>query len=303
VPASDDPDVAASLATYGTSAAELWSQWASLTAVPALAWSDTLATSAQGYSQLMIDADLQAHTLGGGFQSYITSNGYAGSATLLPIVGQNLYATAASTAHAHASFLIDWGAGPGGIQSGALHRELALNPYMKEFGVGVITSGIPGTNVNVMGPQVVSEHFGHMVRIIGSNQFVVDPILTGVVFEDTILSDVFYTPGEGLDGLSVSVYDDLSNTLLFSGLTNTAGGFNIPLSGVAAGNVLRVEVPGFDSEIVTIQSQVVNYSDGNNGTVPVLVYDNAYARFVSVPEPSTIMLLLCAGVLCRRRRK
>jgi hypothetical protein len=144
-PMSDDADVNGSLGLHGTSAAELWSQWSAISAAPAVAWSDSLAASAMAYSGLMASMDSQSHTLDGlDLGTRFTNYGY--SADYLDL-GQNLYAGAASTRHALSAFLIDWGdddgdAGNGygtGLQAGATHRNLALDPVMKEFGLGLET--------------------------------------------------------------------------------------------------------------------------------------------------------------------
>jgi hypothetical protein len=156
-----------------------------------------------------------------------------------------------------------------------------------------------------VGPQIVSEHYGNTVRLVSGN-YVSDAILTGVVFQDSILGDAFYTPGEGLGGLAVQVYDDTLNALLYTGSTNSAGGFNIPLLGAEGGDRLRVEVPatGLPGSVLTLSSRVLNYGDGSGGSVPVIFQDNAYASFMMVPEPSGVALLAGAlgSMLLRRRR-
>jgi uncharacterized protein YkwD len=305
IPASNDPSTAGSLALFGTSAAALTSQWAGLTAAPALAWSDSLAASALGYSQLMVSLDSQSHTLDGlSLDDRILNSGYSTAALDL---GENLYAGAGSTAHAHAAFLIDWGLDGGsgtGIQPGATHRALALDPAMKEFGIGIVDS-IPLANMSAVGPYVVTEHFANTVRLVGGN-YIMDSILTGVVFDDQILADNFYTPGEGLSGYIINVYDHNLNSLLYSGTTNAAGGYNISLLGSDAGDVLRVELAGsgMAGEVFTVQSRVIDYATSGGGTTPVILYDNAYASFALIPEPSSALLALLGGVgLMRRSRR
>jgi uncharacterized protein YkwD len=303
-PASDDPSTVGSLALFGTSAAALTSQWASVTAAPALAWSDFLATSAQGYSQLMVTMDSQSHTLDGlSVADRILNQGYSPNAVDL---GENLYAGAGSPQHAHNAFLIDWGSDGGtgtGIQIGATHRALAMDPAMKEFGIGIVDN-IPLTNNSAVGPYVITEHFANSVRVVAGS-YVMDAILTGVVFDDTALGDLFYTPGEGLAGQTIHVYDDAQNSLLYTGTTNGAGGYNIPLIGSDAGDQLRVELvgSGLPGQVFTVQSRVINYATSGGGSTPVILYDNAYASFMPVPEPSSALLVLLACGLWGRRRR
>lgn len=306
-PASNDSDIATALNFFGVNAADLAAQWSTLTAAPPLAWSNALATSATAYSQLMVNMDQQAHNLGGQTLDQNATN--AGYGNYLDLA-DNLYAAARSVDYAHAGFLIDWGdsdSNPGngfgnGIQAGASHREVMFDPAFKEIGIGIVKTGIPAGNVNATGPYVVTQHLGNQFRQVGQD-FVSDAILTGVVFADNVLVNHFYTPGEGLGGVAVRVFDDATNTLLFAGATNDAGGYNIDLQGVTDGEVLRIEVPGFgvDRQYVTVTSHTTDPSVYGD---PVTFYDNLYAGFVVAPEPGGAALLLLSGLIfgCRRRR-
>ena len=312
-PSSSDPDIAAALAYYGTSASALASQWATLTAAPALAWNETLRGSAVSYSQLMVTEDEQSHLLGTSVtdvptavRDRILNGGY--SSQYLDL-GETLFAAATSVWEGHTGFLIDWGdddldSGNGfgtGIQTPALHREVSFSRVLKQIGIGLVTSGIPVGNVNATGPVVVTQHFGNTYRYSGGSYYS-DAILTGVVFDDQVLADNFYTPGEGIVGAPIEVYDDATSLLLYSGVTNSAGGYNIDLTGVEAGDVLRVVAPGSG-----LAPQVLTLSGFTTPTeeygAPVIFTDNAYASFQLAPEPGSIMLLGAFSMFCLGRRR
>lgn len=309
-PKSDNTDVINALNFFNVSASALASQWATLTAAPAVAWNGSLGDSSQAYSALMVAMDQQSHTLDGytelELNLRVEDSGY--TADYLD-VGENLYASSKSVAYGHAAFLIDWGdddgnAGNGfgtGIQNPAGHRIITFDPSFKEIGIGIVTS-IPGTNTTAIGPLVATQHFASHYRQIGAT-FVSDAILTGVVYSDTLLSDDFYTPGEGMAGNLIEVYDNVTNALLYSGLTNSAGGFNIEMQGAVTGDVLRISAPGtgLADQLVTLTGHTV---DASVYGAPVTFYDNPYARFQLVPEPGSL-LLLAAGFcgLSSRRRK
>ena len=305
-PASDNPDVAAALAFFGTSASALATQWASLSAAPALAWSDALRTSAVNYSGLMVSHDQQSHTLDGlSLDQRILNGGYG--ANYLDL-GENLYASAKSAFHGHAGFMIDWGDsdtnganGYGtGIQNPASHRQLLFDKYFKQVGIGTITSGIPTTNLVANGPVVVTQHLGSLFRVSGTT-YISDAILTGVVYTDDVLANNFYTPGEGLSGETIQVYNNATNALLYSGTTNSVGGYNISLPGVTSGQVLRISASGLGlaDQLVTISGftePAATYG------APVTFYNNVYAAFAVVPEPSSVLLIGGAFATFYRRR-
>ncbi|MDB6116583.1 MAG: hypothetical protein JWO08_364 [Verrucomicrobiaceae bacterium] len=307
-PASNNSDIAQALDFFGVSASDLAAQWSTLTAAPPLAWSNALANSAQSYSQLMVSSDQQSHTLDGlSYDQRVAAGGY--SLNYLD-VGENLYANSKSVAYAHAGFLIDWGdsdSNPNngfgnGIQGDLGHRLNLYEAAFKEIGLGIVRTGIPGGNVNAIGPDVITQHLANQFREV-NGELVVDAILTGVVYADAILANHFYTPGEGLGGVAVRVFDDVTNDLLFATATNSAGGFNIDLLGVTDGQQLRIEVPGFgvDRQYFTVNSYTTDplvYGE------EVKFFDNLYAGFVVAPEPSGAAMLLLAGLIlrCRRRR-
>jgi len=305
-PKSDDPSIANALNYFGTSAADLAAQFASLTAAPPLAWNSALNASASSYSDLMVTNDQQSHTLDGlSLQQRLQNGGY--SSNWLE-AGENLFATTQTIIHGHAGFVIDWGDGNGGtagfgngIQNPAGHREVLLNAAYKEVGVGFQDMAIPDSNVNATGPMVVTQHFASHYRFDGVNYFA-DAILTGSVYQDTISADHFYTPGEGLAGEAINVYNDSNGILVASGLSNSAGGFNIPLTGLTDGVTYRVEAPdtGLSAQTFTLTAHSENYG------APVTFYDNVYSSFMMVPEPGSLLLSLSAACFLlsthRRRR-
>ncbi len=312
-PASDDPSVVAALQYYNTSASLLATQWGMLTASPALAWNGTLGNTATTYSNVMVAFDLQQHDLDGeSLETRILNGGY--TANYLEL-GESLFATAQSAFHGHAAFAIDWGDDDGneangfgtGIQSPASHRDDLMLPYFKEIGIGFQTDPLLG-NVKVTGPLVTTQHFATQFRVVGVS-YVADAFLTGSVYTDSVLSDNFYTPGEGVAGTLINIYDD-TNTLVKSGTTNSAGGYNILLDGLATGELYRVEAPatGQSPQTFSLATRTVFYGAQNPGDpdVPVTYFDNVYASFVAVPEPGSGLLTLLAGLsVCatRRRRK
>ena len=308
-PPSDDPFVAAALQYYNTSASVLASQWGTLVAAPALAWNSALNASAVQYSNVMVAYDQQAHNLDGvALEDRVEGAGYG--ANFLDL-GETLFATTESPFHGHAAFAIDWGdddtnSGNGfgtGIQNPPYHRVFLMDPLFKEIGIGYQTASLAG-KVNVTGPLVVTQHFGNHYRYTGS-EYVSDAFLTGSVYQDTLSGDHFYTPGEGLGGLGVNVYNHATNALLKTGTTNSVGGYNILLDGLTPGTVYRVEVPGtgLAGQTFSLFSRVQMYDDGGGGQVPVTFFDNAYASFEVVPEPGSIVLLGVGGLVVIRRRR
>ncbi|MCP5558222.1 MAG: PEP-CTERM sorting domain-containing protein [Verrucomicrobiaceae bacterium] len=300
---SDDPDVQAALDYFGTSAADLQAQWNTLSSAPALAWNSHLNESATSYSNLMVTSDAQEHDLDGGdIVSRINTAGY----TQYLDAGEALFSTAKSIDHGHAGFAIDWGDGNGagagfgnGIQDPAGHRENMMFPFFKEVGIGFQSIAIPGSNNIANGPYVVTQHYASSYRYTGSN-YVSDAILTGTVFNDALLADDFYTPGEGIAGIAVDVYHVASNTLVASGFTNSVGGYNISLAGLIADEEYRVTAPatGDADQFFSLSSHPEIY-----GVTSVEIFDNQYARFQTVPEPAGPLLVLTSGLLLLNRRK
>lgn len=301
-PKSDDPGIAYALNFFGTSATDLVTQFSSLVAAPPVAWNSALNVSATTYSNLMASNDQQTHTLDGlALDQRIKNGGY--SANWLE-VGENLFASTQTITHGHGGFVIDWGDGNGaspgfgnGIQSPAGHRDVLVDSAFKEIGIGFQSIVIPGTNVAAIGPYVVTQHFATQFRFDGASYFS-DAILTGSVYQDTIAADAFYTPGEGLAGVAVNVYNDTTGILVASGFSNSAGGFNVSLAGLTDGVVYRVEAPdtSLAAQTFTLNAHTENYG------APVIFYDNVYSSFMMVPEPGGLLLCLAAGMLMLRTR-
>lgn len=304
-PKSDDAFIAAALNFYGTDAATLSAQWSTLTAAPPVAWSSALSQSSITYSNVMVNQDQQEHNLDGqSLSQRILAGGY--SPDWLEF-GEGLFATTQSATHGHAGFAIDWGDGNGaaagygtGIQDPALHRITLMDNAFKEVGIGFQSIAIPGSNTEATGPLVVTQHFGSSYRMVSGTP-VSDAFLTGVIFSDNLLADAFYTPGEGWAGVVIRIFDDLTNTLLASGVSNAAGGFNVLLTGLTSGVTYRAEAvgTGLAAQTFTLNERTENYG------VPVTIYENSYASFMAVPEPGSAIFLFIAALhrFTRRNRR
>lgn len=204
-----DAQVQSALSYFGVSGSTLVSQWASLTPAAPLAWAEGLMNSARTHNQAMIAADTQSHQLPGeaDLGTRATNGGYSNWNAL----GENIYAYSNTVLYGHAGFAIDWGFGPGGIQSPAGHRVNIMNPSFREVGMSVIAENNSATSV---GPLVITQDFGN--RFSFGNAY-----LLGVVFADGN-SNNSYNAGEGLGGVTVTIAGAAGT---FTTTTMSAGGY------------------------------------------------------------------------------
>jgi uncharacterized protein YkwD len=175
---------------FGVSGSALQAQFAALVPAQPLAFSTTLADAARSHNAAMITADSQSHQVAGeaDLGTRISAQGYNYTRA-----GENVYAYSEDALYSHAGLMIDWGTGPNGVQSPPGHRLNIMDGSFREVGIGVTAEGNPATNV---GPLLVTQDFGTR----GS----AGAMLLGVAYNDTDRNG-FYTPGEGLGSLSVTV--------------------------------------------------------------------------------------------------
>jgi serralysin len=191
--------------------------------------------AARDHSQWMIDTDTFSHTGGGGsnpgdrmedagyvftgswtWGENIAWNGTTGSLDVL-----------ARTRQAHEDLFIDED------YPGRGHRVNIMSNNFREIGAGVVTGNMNGYNA-----VMATQDFGRS----GSSIF-----LTGVVYNDTTLADDFYTPGEGLGGVTVTAVRT-SDNVTFNTSTWTSGGYSLA---VPAGTyTLTASGPGTGGALV-----------------------------------------------------
>lgn len=221
--ASTDPDVLNAVSYFGVNKTMMASQFAALTqTTQPLAMNSRLLATARIHSQDMLDNVFQGHVSsssppapnlpGDSMGTRITRQGYVYST-----VAENVYAYADNPWHAHAGFNIDWGNGPGGMQSPAGHRLAIHNGTFREIGIGAL-EGSKTNGSTTVGPLVVTQNFG---TGSGGGQ----PLITGVAFLDAD-GDRFYDAGEGLADVRV----DVTGSSWFA-QTSTHGAYAIPVSG------------------------------------------------------------------------
>ena len=211
---SDDPDVDAAIDYFNVNGNVLASDWALLTPAAPLAWSLPLHDAALDHSKAMIAADLQSHHLPGepSLSNRVQNAGY----TQFGYIGENVFAFAESVYYGHAGFAIDWGNDKYGLQDPAGHRNNIMNADFEEIGIGIVAENDSRTDV---GPLVITQDFGWRYGTA-------DAWLLGVVFDDAN-ADAFYTPGEGLAGVTVAV--DSGHGIVTT-TSMTAGGYQIAVA-------------------------------------------------------------------------
>ncbi len=235
--ATGQSNINGAISAFGVSEALALSQVQGLEPLAPMAWNVSLGNSAKAYSNLMISEDQQSHFLDGlGLIQRLGAGGY--NFELGGGAAENLYAFTQDVLHGHAGFYIDWGIGPGGIQSPPGHRNTILSPFYTSVGIGYVPVP-PGQNI---GPNAVTQHFG----ISGANPA---PFLTGVAIDD-LDNDDFYDIGEGLGGVTVTA---TGSNGTFSTTTWSSGGYTLDVEpgnytvtfsggGIGADKVFTVQV-------------------------------------------------------------
>lgn len=219
---TQDEDVLRALEFFNVDVDLVRSQFHSITAAPPVSIHPALITAARRHSADMLEHAFQGHVGADGStsQSRVNDTGYLWTA-----LGENVYASAYSVWYGHAGFNIDWGPGPGGIQTPPGHRITIHNRIFREVGVGVIH----GTNTGV-GPQLVTQVF--------ATRQGQTPLVTGVAYYD-FNTNSFYDLGEGIGGITVRV----SGTLTYA-VTARSGGYSVPVNGNGSYTV-TFQLPGF----------------------------------------------------------
>lgn len=206
-------EITAALRYFNVDLALFKSQIAGLAAVNPLAWNNALGQVARTHSAGMIAADSQTHFLPGE-ASLATRASLAGYQNMSRY-GENIFAYTEDPVQGQAGFFIDWGIGPGGMQSPAGHRNNILNAGMTEVGIGAIADSSSATQV---GPWVVTQDFASRTDYAAQ--------LVGVVIDDAD-ADAFYDAGEGQGGITVTAVGTMGR---FTTTTWAAGGYQMVLA-------------------------------------------------------------------------
>jgi hypothetical protein len=227
--ASPDPIVVAAYTFYSVDLDMMTSQFASLQPAPPLSINGELLAAARLHSQDMFANAFQSHN-GSDGSSFITranAQGYGGSE-----IGENVFAYATSVEEGHAAFEVDWGgdASTGGMQDPPGHRLNIHTTDFTDIGVALVL-GINGS----VGPQVVTEDFGHLD---GGPSFI-----TGVVYYD-LNGNGAYDAGEGVPGVTVR-----ADSSTYYAVTAHSGGYSVPVP--ADGSyVVTFSVPNIGDNVV-----------------------------------------------------
>ncbi len=249
--ASSDPEVAAAVAYFGVDGPAFAQALASLAPAQPVASSEVLLATARAHDAGMIGAGLQAHQVPGeaDFGTRLSDAGYRYTSA-----GENIYAYATGALDAHAGFMIDWGAGPDGMQNPAGHRTNILDPDYREVGVGIVADGVSGSPV---GPDAVTEDFG--------TRGPAGAIVLGVAYDDTD-GDGFYSIGEGRGGLAVAVAGSETVSSASGGYalqTSATGLETVTLSGadLAAPVTVRTDLEdGLNAKLDIVDGHILHTS-------------------------------------------
>ncbi len=276
-----DPSTQRAIDFFDVDRTTLLNQWSQLESAAPLAWNENLIDAATTHNELMRSADSQSHQVPGeaGLGDRIRAAGYQ-----LTRATENVYAFAANHIHGHAGFVVDWGDGPGGIQSPAGHRNNILDDQVTEVGISVISDNNAATSV---GPNLITQDFG--------NRRDYTPQILGVVYEDGN-SNGIYDPGEGFGQLDITIVSRTGET--YTTQTLSAGGYQLEvprgiyevrLEGFPVAGTMVVGNVEMEGENVKVDFQLgttgniapfavadaANAIEGSSTTINVLVNDVA----------------------------
>jgi uncharacterized protein YkwD len=181
-----------------------------------LAINPFLTDAARDHSRWMINNDVFSHTGAGGSDPG-DRMGDAGYVFTPPWTwGENLAyrsfggssPTASITAQLHEDLFVDSG------YPGRGHRVNILSNDFREIGPGIVSGDFDGFNVGMLTTDFAAT---------GSDVF-----FTGVAYDDSVNDNDFYTPGEGLVGITIQAVRT-SDAAVFATTTWSSGGYSLKL--------------------------------------------------------------------------
>ncbi len=251
-----DPDVLSAYNSFGVDLDLMESQFAAIAPAAPLAMNAQLTAAARLHSEDMFTNEFQQHIGSDGSSpgQRVTAQGYSWIT-----VGENIFAYAEGVFYGHAGFEVDWGPGPGGMQTPPGHRTSIHSADFREVGVGVVI----GSNGSV-GPQLVTEDF--------ATRQSATPLVSGVVYYD-LNGNSFYDLGEGIGGVNVDVEPGT-----FYAVTANSGGYAVPVLGNGTYTVT------FTAAGLATEQQFITVTGAKNVKVDYLpVYS---PPMISGPDPA-----------------
>ncbi len=251
---SRDPIFQLELDFFDVDGNMLRNEMAALTPVPPVAWNAEVTEFTRSHNAKMISSNppQQFHSLTAERRQALLNAGVnLRSVTGETVTAENVFGLSKSTVHLYASYIVDWGVGPGGMQTTRSHRAAYMNDDVDQMG-HVITS-FSGAN---FGPLVNTQVFVNIQ----------DPpvMVVGAVFEDKNDSG-WYEAGEGIQRPTIQFVGAAGT---FSTTAYTAGGYQIELP---AGTYTATATGGGMAHPVVVSNIVV----GGANVWKNLIYDPA----------------------------
>jgi hypothetical protein len=267
---TSEPDVADGRSFFNVNLVMLQNQFDALAPAPPAAFDRRLYEAAKAHciDELIAQAPPQNNqTHDGQFQRVIDAGFEMTSAR------GSVFGFADNALNAHAALNIDWGSGPGGMQSPPGHR-LAIMEAFDNVGLAIVPDPLPG-----FGPLVFTGNYAFADTGAADHHH---RFLVGTVWSDAN-ENGRYDAGEGFGGVTVQ-----PNAGSFFAMTSPGGGYAIPI--LAAGSY---DVTFSGGGVPTAQRSATVGGDSE-----LLDYE------VPVPEPGQALLLASgAAVLALARRR
>jgi hypothetical protein len=207
-----DPGITTALNFFNVDLSLLQSQLSVLTPQAPFALNEALSNAAAGHNAAMIAANQQTHQAPGEprLGDRVRNAGYA-----FLRVAESIYGFGQNPLEAHAAFIIDWGNGPGGIQSPPGHRDNAIRPEFRDIGLALTPKA--GSIPN-LGPLVITQEFGNPAS---PRNFAV-----GSIYRDAN-SNRSFNAGEGLGGVTIVFVN--AQGVSYTSTSYAAGGYQVEL--------------------------------------------------------------------------
>lgn len=217
---TDEPLIANSRDYFDVDIDMLQSEFDSYPVKPPAAFDVRLYNAAKAHSEDLIARDAQDHT---GQFDRIEDAGFN-----FGVARGNVFSYSKSALHAHGGFNIDWGPGPGNMQTGRGHRISVMSLddeyctyadgcFYSNVGIAMVSETNPATEV---GPLVTT---GNYCQANTSYPDHYNRFIVGTVWEDAN-GNSMYDPGEGKAGVTV-----MPDSGTYFAVTSDSGGYAIPV--------------------------------------------------------------------------